>query len=376
MFYDDLAQIVDAPLWEGTNVLLRLDLNVPCQGGRVVNDYRIKRALPTLQFLIERKCKTVIVSHIESEGNDTLLPIFDYLKERCAISFARTLDEAQRVKDGLAAGGVLLLENIRQESGEKKNDPLLARRLAALADVYISDAFAALHRAHASIVGVPRLLPSFAGFLVLDEVRHLSIALTPPRPAAFIIGGGKIETKLPLVSKFLDSYDQVFVGGALANDIFRAQGLSIGGSLVSSMPIDNAIVHKPNLSIPSDVTISDGTKSALVDLSPLAPSARITDAGPQTNNFLATLVNKSAFVLWNGPLGEYEKGFSESTDFLARAIATSGATSVLGGGDTIAAVEKLGLLDRFGFVSTGGGAMLEFLDKETLPGLEVLRKKS
>src|SRR3989338_3586171 len=371
----ELRSIDEAQLSDGTRVLLRLDLNIPCRNGVVQNDYRIKRVFPTLRKLAKSRCRTTILSHLGADVGETLRPVFEYLKKSFSISFAPDLASGEQQAALISDGNFLLIENIRRESGEMENDETFAKRLSTLWHLYINDAFAVSHRAHASVVGVSKFLPSFAGFLVLDEVRELSISFDPPRPALFILGGAKFETKLPLLLKFLDRYDRAFVGGALANDIFKARGVVIGSSLVSTHALNLKVIsERTNLRTPLDFVVQRGERHFIAEALGVSEGDRIVDSGPKTGEFLHELVNQSKFVLWNGPLGEYQKGFAAHTEELAKIIADGAAHSIVGGGDTITAIEKLGLFDRFGFVSTGGGAMLEFLANETLVGLEVLKK--
>ncbi len=267
------------------------------------------------------------------------------------------------------------MENLRTLSiGEKENDPVFAKELASLGDIYVNDAFSVSHRKHASVVGVPACLPHFAGIQFEKEYRKLSEAFSPAHPFVFILGGAKFDTKLPLVTKFIEKADTVFVGGALSNDIFKQHGLEIGLSMISSAPVDlSLVVASPKLRIPSDVRVN--TPVALPkQLGEVLVTDKILDAGPQTISDLKKVLSGAKFVLWNGPLGDYEKGFSQSTIELANAIIESGAYSVVGGGDTLAVLGKANLLNQFSFVSTAGGAMLDFLGSGTLPGIEMLSK--
>lgn len=342
----------------GKKVLLRLDLNVPIRDGKVADDFRIRKILPTLEFLHDAGARTIILSHLEGKGGDSLLPVWQELRKIFLVSFSANFDELAKNVSGMENGGFAFFENLRTNAGEKANDENFAKKLASFGEMFVNEAFAVSHRAHASIVGLPKFLPSFTGPLFAEEVRKLSGALRPARPALFILGGAKFETKLPLMKKFIRLYDSVFVGGALANDFLKAQGFDIGDSLVSKTPLDLDSLIKTNLYLPVD-TITTGRK-------------KIVDAGPKTLEVLRRLVGQAQFILWNGPLGEYEVGFADGTKNLATMIAQSHAQSVVGGGDTVAAITALGLENKFGFVSTAGGAMLDFLANETLPGIEAL----
>lgn len=358
----------------GKTVILRLDLNVPIENGLVRDDFRIVQSLPTISFLQKAGAKLIILAHLESVETSSLSPVFEYLKKDHQIVFAKTIVEAQQLLTTLSAGGMVLLENLRTLSiGEKENDPAFAKELASLGEVYVNDAFSVSHRRHASVVGVPALLPHFAGLQFEKEYTRLSEAFSPKHPFTFILGGAKFDTKLPLVTKFIEKADTVFVGGALSNDIFKQQGLEIGSSMTSSIPVDlSAIIASPKLLIPSDVRVNTPA-TAPKKITQVLATDRILDAGPQTIADLKKALARAQFVLWNGPLGDYEKGFSQSTIELANAIIESGAYSIVGGGDTLAVLDKASLLDKFSFVSTAGGAMLDFLANETLVGIEALK---
>lgn len=370
----ELKSIKDAGFSPGNSVLLRLDLNVPCQSGVVENDFRIRKVFPTLEYLSQKGCRTVIISHLDSDSGNSLAPVFEYLKKYFSVSFVKDIEGARTFKQSIQDGEFLLVENIRNNKGEVENDSKFSEQLASLGDFYVNDAFSASHRSHASIVGVPRLLPSFAGFLMMDEIVALSSTLRPDRPSLFVLGGAKFNTKLPLLIRLLDRYDRIFIGGALANDVFRARGIKIGASLVSEIDLNLTVVNNhSNIRLPIDFVVQRGDKVFTQSAMSVLDNDRVEDGGPKTQELLTEFVNESKFILWNGPLGEYQRGFSECTESLARAVVCSSARSVIGGGDTIAVIEKMKILDRFGFVSTGGGAMLEYIATETLPGIEALK---
>ncbi len=357
----------------GKRVLLRLDLDMPLVNGVLRDTYRIERALKTLQFLRAQGAKTLIVSHIGRNPTETLQPVYEYLKTLIPLRFVSTLSEAKKEMQNLHEGEFLLLENLRGFEGETENAPAFAKELAALGDIFVNEAFAVSHRSHASIVGVPRLLPHYVGFVFSEEVEQLSKAFSPAHPALVILGGAKFETKTPLVEKFLTIADTVFVCGALANDIYKARGYETGTSLVS-LPLPPAFLRaNPKLQVPVDVIArgAGGSKNKSADT--VFSDEKIVDAGTETLADLRALIERAKFVLWNGPLGEYESGFDAGTIALAEMLAESDAETIIGGGDLLAVVSKLGLLERFSFVSTGGGAMLEFLANGTLPGIEALR---
>ena len=349
---------------KGKKVLVRVDFNVPIKDGVVADDYRIERALPTIEFLRTSGAKILLMSHIETKGVEvpTLRPVYTHLSQKLPLSFIEDCfsDDARQGIDMQEDGEIILFENIRRYEGEKKNDPEFAAKLAALADMYVDDAFAVCHREHASVVGVPKHLPCYAGLLLADEIKHLKIDDSTPHPFLFILGGAKFETKLPLIDKFLEKADQMFIGGALANDLLKLKGIDVKDSLVSSTNVSlDHLLSNPKVMIPSDMVWSEN---------------KIMDAGAKDIEMLKPYIMNAKYILWNGPLGEYEKGFKEGTIALSRLIGASDAVSVVGGGDTLASIKELGLVDQFTFISTGGGAMLEFLLKGTLPGVEALEK--
>jgi len=357
-----MRTVRDIKIGENIPILVRAALNIPVTHGVVANDYRLRRALPTIQYLRKRGAKIVLISHIGEQGTETLEPVAKALSKLIpGVSFfgETTGERVRSAIRTLAPGNILVLENLRRSRGEKDNDDAFVHELAALADIFVQDSFDTCHRRHASIIGVPKLLPSYAGLLLEEEVRELSQALSPKHPSLAVIGGAKFSTKEPALAALLRSYDRVFVGGALANDFLKAAGRPVGKSSVSTIDTGllTPLLANPKLILPIDSVIENGV---------------ILDQGPGTSALLTDLSKKSKTILWNGPLGKYEEGFVEATDTLAHAIADSNAYSIVGGGDTIAAIEGLGLLPHFSFVSTGGGAMLEFLAKGTLPGIEVL----
>ncbi|MES2087721.1 MAG: phosphoglycerate kinase [Patescibacteria group bacterium] len=375
-------KIEDAPISSGTKVLLRLDLNVPIVDGQVRDDFRIKKSLKTLEFLKNRGAKTIIIAHTDSKETDSLKVVAEYLNTIIKVDFVPSLEELPERLGALGDGGILFLENIRNNPGEIKNDLHFAQTLASLADIYVNDAFSVSHRAHASIVGIPNFLPSYAGFLFCEEVVHVSRAFNPPRPFLFILAGANkkltstslvSETKFPLVTKFLKSADSVFVGGALANDLFKAEGFEIGHSKHSESDFGfEAMLHNPKLLLPLDVVVGDPQNKISKKPNQILPEEIVFDAGQETLTMLTEKLKSAQFVLWNGTIGAYEQGFVEGTEALAKAIAESGVEAIVGGGDTLAAIDKLALNDKFSFVSTGGGAMLDFLASETLPGIAAL----
>jgi phosphoglycerate kinase len=381
-----MRTVRDIQVFEHIPILVRASLNVPVENGKVMNDYRLRRALLTIKFLAERGARVVLISHLGEKGTETLAPVAEALSSLIpGVSFfGETVGPRVRAAvHDVPAGGILVLENLRRDQGEVKNSRAFAEELAGLADVFVEDSFDTCHRSHASIVGVPALLPSYAGLLLEEEVLELTRALTPARESLAVIGGAKFSTKEAVLEKLLTTYEHVFVGGALANDFLKASGYEVGKSLVSDgdvAPI-KALLKNPRLVIPIDNIVVPSDKKDSPDAHAHARVAQngdvgendiILDHGPGTTALLAKFATEAKAVLWNGPLGYYENGFIDSTTGLAHAIAASNAHSVVGGGDTIAAIEGLGLLPRFSFVSTGGGAMLDFLAQGTLPGIGAL----
>jgi phosphoglycerate kinase len=341
----------------------------------VRNAFRLERALPTLRYLSEQGAKVVVVAHIGRETTDTLRPVYEAFTRLIPMQWGGVLgsEEQRTVHSALQPGEIMLLENLRQDERETANDPALASELAALASVYVNDAFDNIHREHASMVGVPTLLPSYAGLTLAEELRELRKTMQPESPSLFILGGAKFETKLPLIEKYLALYDHVFVGGALLNDILLAQGHAVGQSLVSPVSLkDAAFLHDPKLIQAVDVVVKRAGVRVVVAKEAVEADDVIVDIGPATVAAIAPYVAAAKTILWNGPMGLYEGEPDGGTQALARAIAVAPGYSVLGGGDTIAAIEPLGLLEQFGFVSIGGGAMLTYLEHGTTPALEAL----
>ena len=371
----NIPSVKDAGSLRGKRVILRLNLNVPVVDGKIGDDLRIRRGLPTLHYLAGQGACTLIVSHIDNAETKTLEQVYELLRGHIPVSFAKNFEEAERKLSALSEGEFVLLENLRTWEGEKANDPDFAKKIASLGEMYVNDDFAVSHRVHASVVSVPRLLPSYAGFEFMDELKGLSEAFHPKHPFLFILGGAKFETKAPLIQKFLDVADHVFIGGTLANEFFHLRGFETGQSALFPGTVNIAEMnHSKKLILPTDVLVLNNGAVSIKKPEAVLADDRIVDAGPETLRKLGTLLQGIKFVLWNGPLGEYEHGFPHGTEALAQSIASSTADSIVGGGDTVAVVDRLGLGGAFGFVSTAGGASLDFLANETLPGIEALRK--
>jgi phosphoglycerate kinase len=365
--------------FKGRKVLLRTDFNVHIEGGFVKETYRIERAMQTLDFLVRAGAKVIIISHIDSKEGGSLEPVARYLTQRFPrLRFVPDIyaPEVSREVADLKEGGILLFENLRKWSGEEDNDEAFAKYLASFADVFVQEGFAVCHREHASIVSIPKFLPSCAGFLVAEEVSNLSKAFRPRKPFLFILAGAKFSTKIPLVNKFLPVADNLFIAGAIANDIYKAKGLFVGDSLVDDENLDvSSLLNNEKIIIPIDVVTSH--KGIVYEKKPeeISVGEKIVDAGKKTMIEIKKIVDQASFIVWNGTLGKYELGFEKATLDLAKMISESNAITIVGGGDTLTAIDKLELFEKFSFISTGGGAMLEFLAKETLPGLVALSTK-
>lgn len=373
-----MKSVKDIKNLSGKRVILRADFNVPIKGGKVLDDFRIKKVIPTILFLKKQGAKIIIISHLGEDGSESLLPVATnlkkYIKDANFIQTPIFSDETEKRVNSLKKGEIVLLENLRSETGEKKNSPSFARALSRYGDVYVNDAFSVSHREHASVVGITKYLPGYAGLQFIREVENLSKVFSPKHPFLFILGGAKFETKIPLIKKFLRSADHIFIGGAIANDFFKVKGYEVGVSLVENGNFQVPLLLKAkNLILPSDVEVTKNSKNHFTKPSEVMPDENIVDSGPLTIGVLKDLVNKAEFILWNGPLGKCENGFGRATEELLKIIAKSKAYSVIGGGDTVAIISKLKIEDKFGFVSTGGGATLDFLSKGTLPGIRVLK---
>jgi len=341
---------------KGRRVILRASLNVPMEDGVVEDDFRIKHSLPTINLLRERGAKVIIISHISEGRANSLKPVADYLN----IAFSPKIfgSSVEEKISQMQNGDALVLENLRIDEGEEKNDINFIDKLAKLGDIFVNDDFSASHREHSSIVGLPTVLPSYAGLQFQEELTHLHSAFDPEHPFLLILGGIKFETKLGVLDKFLEIADKIFIGGALANNFFKGKGIDVGQSAFDGEIDISKYLNNPKIILPVDTIKKDGV---------------ILDCGKKTIEQLKELITEAKFVLWNGPLGDFEEGYEEGTEDLAKIIARDDGRSIIGGGDTVAAVKKLKLYDKFTFVSTAGGAMLEFLAEGTLPGIEALK---
>lgn len=373
-----MISIKDQKSLKGKRVLVRVDFNVSIKDGNVVEDFRIKKVLPTIDFLIQSGAKIILISHIDEKEGGTLEPVARFLLTFFPkLRFIKDIfsPEVKKEVDNMAPAGIILFENLRNWEGEKANDPAFAKYLASLADMFVNDAFAVSHREHASIVGIPEFIPSCLGLLFEEEIRILSKVFDAPKPFLFIVGGAKFETKLPLIQKFLPVADHIFVGGALANDLFKARGYFVGDSLISQESHAEAFVNNEKIILPSDVRTQHKGFFYTKNPTEISVNEKIWDIGPKTSLDLKKIVDEAELILWNGPMGNYEQGFMDGTKELASLLTESQAEVIVGGGDVVSCLDKLSLLDKFYFVSTGGGAMLDFLVDETLPGIEAIKKR-
>ena len=378
---------------KGRRVLVREDLNVPLRDGAITDDTRIRAAVPTITYLVDRGARVVITSHLgrpKGKVNPelSLRPVAARLGELLGRPVAFATDsvgpEAERVVAALQPGQVALLENVRFHGGDEANDPAYAAALAAHGDVYVNDAFAASHRAQASVVGVADHLPAYAGALMEAELAALSRALDDPRrPLVAIVGGAKVSTKAGVLRFLLEKVDSLLIGGAMANTFVKAQGLEVGTSYTEDEALEEARevlrLGGERLVLPVDgiavQKLEAGQPARVVEMTAIPPGWMVVDAGPRTRELFAARVREAGTVVWNGPVGVFEiPDFAAGTRSLGEAIAASSAFSLLGGGDTAAAVEQLGLAGRFSHVSTGGGATLEYLEGRVLPGVAILRE--
>lgn len=360
----------------GTTIVLRAGLNVPLENGAVSNTFRLLESLATVEALLKQSARVVILGHIGRDPELTLKPVWEEMKKHTSypIGFVSDLlgSDAEQAVRALKDSEAVMLENVRSVPGEKKNDPETAKRLASYGDVFVNDAFADSHREHASIVGIPKHIPGFAGPNFMKEYEGILPARTPTSPSLAVIGGAKFETKQPLILELLKTYDHLFIGGALANDFLAAKGYEVGGSLVSHSPEIAPLLDNEKLILPQDVVVSgpEGMTTRSVDA--VLPNEKILDIGPASIEALAPHVYTARSILWNGPLGYFEGGYKESTESLAKLVAESEAVSIIGGGDTVSAIHDLNIADKFTHVSTAGGAMLDFIAHGTIAGIDAL----
>lgn len=347
---------------KGKTILVRVDFNVPIKDGVVVDDFRIQKALPTIKFLLDKGAKLVLITHLGKDGSASLEPVI-----------ARFFKLAKLNKNQKSQ--ITFYENIRKFEGEEANDKNFAKELASLGDFYVNDAFSVSHRNHASLVGIPKYLPSYAGFQLEMEVKHLSRVLKPKHPFLFILGGAKFSTKMPLIKKYLKIADYVFIGGALLSDVLETEGYEVGISLVDdSVSISKNMLKNKKFILPTDVVVQNNNILTNKKINEIAKDDAILDIGKDSIKTLEPYIKKSKLILWNGPLGKYEdKGGDVGTLAILKLIAKSKGESIIGGGDTVELISEKKMEKKFTFVSTGGGATLDFLATGTLPAIKALK---
>jgi len=383
---------------KGKRVFCRVDFNVPMQDGKVTDETRIRAALPTIEHLRKEGAKVILASHLGRPKGQAveelrLDPVAKRLGEHLGIEVRKTNEaygpEVEQVISEMNEGDVLLLENVRFYPGEEKNDPELAKQFAALADVYVNDAFGAAHRAHASTAGIAEHLPAVAGILMEKEIEVLGKALSnPERPFTAIVGGAKVKDKIGVIENLLEKVDNLIIGGGLAYTFVKAQGHEIGKSLLEEDKIDLAtqFMNKAkekgvNFYMPVDVKVADDfsndANTKIVPIEEIPSDWEALDIGPKTQELYRDVILNSKLVIWNGPMGVFElEAFANGTKAVGQALADATDTySVIGGGDSAAAVEKFGLADKMSHISTGGGASLEFMEGKELPGVVLLNDK-
>ena len=378
----------------GQRVLIRQDLNVPVKDGKVTSDARIKASIPTIKAALEAGAAVMVMSHLgrptEGEPADefSLQPVVDYLNDALDVPVKLVKDYLDGVE--LADGELVILENVRFNQGEKKDDETLAKQYAALCDIFVMDAFGTAHRAQASTHGVAKFAPkACAGPLLAAELDALGKALdNPKRPMVAIVGGSKVSTKLTVLKTLAEKVDQLIVGGGIANTFIAAQGHNVGKSLVemdlteqATQLMSEAQANGGNIPVPTDVVVGqafdENTQATLKAVSDVADDDMIFDIGPDSSKALESIIKNAGTIVWNGPVGVFEfEQFSAGTKALSQAIADSDAFSIAGGGDTLAAVDKYEIADKISYISTGGGAFLEFLEGKTLPAVAMLEEKN
>ncbi len=379
---------------KGKKVLVRVDFNVPMKDGQITDDTRIRAAVPTIQYLIDHGAAVILCSHLGRpkggpEAKFSLAPVATHLGKllKMEVDFATDCvgQPAEAASSKLNPGSVLVLENTRFHPEEEANDLIFAKKMASLADLYVNDAFGTAHRAHASTEGVTHFLPGVAGFLMEKEIQYLGQAIAnPAKPFVAILGGAKVSDKIGVIKNLLQKADEILIGGGMANTFFKAQGIPLADSLVEDEVLETARellkIGGKKIHLPVDVVLGDKfdaeANTKTMNLGPVADGWRILDIGPETVAAFGKVIATAGTVVWNGPMGVFEfPKFAEGTVGVAKAIAAGKAVSIIGGGDSVAAIQQSGLADQITHISTGGGASLEMLEGLELPGVAALQDK-
>jgi len=382
---------------KGKHVLMRVDFNVPIKDKKVTDDIRIRAALPTINFVLDKGSSLVLISHlgrpkgkvVEDLRMDPVAKRLGELLSKKVVKLDDCVGDMVKTEvEKMKPGNIILLENVRFHKEEEANDENFAKELASLGDVFINDAFGTAHRAHSSTVGIARFLPAAAGLLMEKEIEVLSKILTKPEsPFITILGGAKVSDKIGVIGNLLDKCESILIGGGMAYTFLKAKGIPVGDSLVEEEKINetkNIMERAPEkgckIYLPLDHLVAqevrEGVEIEIVGEDKISPDFRALDIGPETVKLFGKVINEAQTIFWNGPMGVFEmKDFAWGTEEIARILASSKATTVVGGGDTIAALERVGLKDKMSYISTGGGASLEFMEGKSLPGIEALNEK-
>ncbi len=345
---------------KGKKVVVRVDFNVPIEGGKITDNFRIKKGVPTIEYLVKKGATVTILTHLGKDGASDIAPV---IKEFFRLS-------------KLPKDKVFFEKNVRSFKGEEENDTKLGKYFASLGEIYVNDAFSVSHRKHASLVAITKYLPSYAGLQIEEEVKQLSAVFkNPKRPFLFILGGAKFSTKMPLIKKYLQIADYVYVGGALANDFIESQGMSVGVSLVDhTISVPKNILNHKKIILPKDVLVESKYGRVVRKIDSIEKEDNILDVGPESVKEIMHYISSSKMILWNGPMGKYEMlGGGTTKDILKYIAKNKNIKSIIGGGDTVQMISEMKMEKKFTFVSTGGGATLDFLANGTLPALKVLQ---
>lgn len=372
-------ELVHPESLKGKKVIVRCDFNVPIKNGKILSTLRIEKTYRTINYLKNSGAKIILISHIGRDKEDSLKPVLSFLNKKYEVNFIEDLYTyaCNNVLSSIKEGEIVLIENIRKWNGEKNKDPQFIKLLSSFADIYVNEAFPVSHRDHSSITGIPIYLPGHIGFQFKDEIENLSKVFEPEHPFLVMIGGAKFKTKIPLIETLIDKADNIFIGGALSNDIYRVKGYKVGKSTVSDSNLETIkkIASSNKIFTPIDIkTVNKFGFTSNKSPQKIKENDKVVDGGPKTFKFLKQKIKESKFIIWNGPFGLYEEGFNYLSKKIEKEIAKSEAFTIVGGGDTLIEIEKSGNEKDFSFVSMGGGAMLDFISDGTLVGIEVLKK--